>query len=166
MKFRILLLSVFFSTSVVAVEIQEPAPFFSLNVMANANGGGKLTLNDYRGKVIYLDFWASWCGPCRRSFSVLNELRNKYPRSKFEVIAVNLDEDRDDALAFLQKYKVDYPIVYDTQNKIPYDYKLKGMPTAFLIDRAGVIRYIHDGFKDKDAATIESHVRDLVAEIR
>src|SRR5690349_9791346 len=97
------------------VESGSSAPTFEGPTLKDS---GKLRLEDFRGKVVYLDFWASWCGPCRVSLPMLEELRREYQAKGFEVIAVNVDENPQDALDFLKKYPVTYPVVRDPQQAI------------------------------------------------
>jgi thiol-disulfide isomerase/thioredoxin len=123
----------------------------------------KLLENNKPGKTVYLDFWASWCGPCRKSLPILNEIRSQYSSQGFEVIAVNIDEKLADALRFLDKYPVDYPIFLDPKGKLPKAYKVPGMPTAYLIDEKGTIIYKHVGFKTKDRKKIEKLISEHIA---
>lgn len=150
------------SREVLSVNVEQEAPAFTLGGMANVKPGQKISLNDYKGKVVYLDFWASWCGPCRKSLPALNDIRNKYSSRGFEVIAINVDENPDDGLKFLREYSVSYPIAYDPNGAVPTAYQLKGMPYAFLIDRKGVVRHIHEGYRDGDQNKIETMVKALL----
>ena len=145
-----------------ALKKSQPAPAFSLKAIQNYSTAKPLKLSDFRGKVVYVDFWASWCGPCRQSLPFLNDLRNTHKDKGFEVIAINLDEDTALAKKFLEKYSVDYPIVVDPSGKIAEKYELKGMPNAFLLDRKGNISDIHIGFKKKDKKKIEEKVVALL----
>lgn len=150
------------SLDALSAKIEQQAPAFTLAGMANIKPGQQISLSDYKGKVIYLDFWASWCGPCRKSLPELNEIRNKYASRGFEVIAINVDENPDDGLKFLREYSVSYPIAYDPKGTVPAAYQLKGMPYAFLIDRKGVVRHIHEGYRDGDRNKIETKVKALL----
>lgn len=125
----------------------------------------KLRLSDYKGKVLYVDFWASWCGPCVVSMPLLNDLRNKYKDSGFEVIAVNLDEDLLLAAKFIKKVNVDYPIVSDIHGIVAKQYKVNGLPTAYLINAKGNIQLIHKGFKKSDISFIEAVVDKALSEV-
>lgn len=147
-----------------AVEEGYPVPAFDLEKLANAEGKPTIKLSDYRGKVVYIDFWASWCGPCRKSLPDLNDIRAKYADQDFEVIAINLDKDKADALKFLEKYPVDYPIAMDSSGKIAEQYELKGMPNAFLVDRKGNLKHFHAGYKKKDKEKIDAMVASLLKE--
>jgi cytochrome c biogenesis protein CcmG/thiol:disulfide interchange protein DsbE len=123
-----------------------------------------LDLSAYRGKVVYVDFWASWCGPCRESFPWLDELVREYQSKDFVVIGVNVDKDRDRAERFLSENPADFPIVYDPRGDLASAYKVAGMPSAILIDRAGHIRFQHAGFSAKQKGLYEQQLQTLLAE--
>ena len=108
-----------------------------------------LDLSAYRGKVVYVDFWASWCGPCKQSFPWLENLVREYSSQNFVVLGVNLDKDHDRAARFLNKTPADFPILYDPQGELAAIYKVAGMPSGVLIDRAGHVRFQHAGFSEK-----------------
>ena len=148
-----------FSTVTYAVSSGDKAPNFKLR---NIFTGKAETLSKYRGKVVYLDFWASWCGPCRQSLPMLNQLRQELKRKGFEVVAVNLDENSKDAKRFLQKTPVSYPVLLDPKGKTPNKYDLPGMPTSYLIDKRGKIRAVHVGFKPSKMAKIRKQVMHLL----
>jgi len=116
----------------------------------------------YRGKIIYLDFWASWCKPCLTSMPLLNELRNELLDQGFEVVAVNLDNDVSNGQKFVTDHPVDYPIIIAEDNNISFLYQIKGSPTAYLIDRDGILKYVHQGFNVKDIDKIKDHVLELL----
>jgi cytochrome c biogenesis protein CcmG, thiol:disulfide interchange protein DsbE len=105
-----------------------------------------LDLSAYRGKVIYLDFWASWCTPCRLSFPWMNDLQQSYANDGLVVIAVNVDHDRALADAFLRSNSPGFKVVYDPDGNIAGKYDFKDMPTSVLIGRDGRVHYTHDGF--------------------
>jgi thiol-disulfide isomerase/thioredoxin len=155
MRVLVLAAFIFISNSVLALSVGDMAPNFRLK---NLETGKLESLKKYRGKVVYLDFWASWCGPCRQSLPLLNELRSELKRKGFEVLAVNLDEDTKDAQTFLEQFPVVYPVLLDPQGKVPQKYDLPGMPTSFLIDKKGRVQKIHVGFKPKDMKGIRSEV--------
>ncbi len=143
-------------------DLGRQAPDFQLNSLANTSGA-QLRLGDYRGKVVYLDFWASWCGPCQRSFPALEQLRQKYAARGFEVVAINLDENSADALNFLKQYPVSFPIAQDSSGKIGETYALTGMPSAFLLDADGKVAQVLEGFDgDKELAALETKVQTLL----
>lgn len=104
------------------------------------------TVAALKGQVVYLDFWASWCKPCRKSFPWMNQMQQKYAGQGLQVIAINLDAEEALAKAFLEKVPAQIPIIYDPQGKIASDYQLVGMPSSYLIDKEGKIRFSHKGF--------------------
>src|SRR5579872_101101 len=119
----------------------------------------ELDLSAYRGKVVYVDFWASWCGPCRQSFPWLDALEREYGAQNFVVIGVNVDKDRDKAEQFLTDTPADFPIVYDPKGEIATAYKISGMPSGILIDRAGHVRFQHAGFSEKQKGLYEEQLQ-------
>lgn len=159
--FRILIFMVAatLSASMFAASSGQMAPNFKL---PGIKTGNLMSLSSQRGKVIYLDFWASWCGPCRQSLPLLNEVRNELRRKGFEVIAVNLDENKADAQRFLKQFPVNYPVLLDPNGKVPQKYNLPGMPTSYLIDRKGKIRKVHVGFKKQDIGKIRKQIMSLL----
>lgn len=129
-----------------------------------AQAAGALDLSAYKGKVVYLDFWASWCGACKQSFPYMMSLERRYGPEGLVVIAVNLDKDRAKAQAFLDQTGSTLPIVYDPAGDLPATYKVKDMPTSVLIGRQGQVRFTHKGFFPKDEATYEQHIAELIDE--
>ncbi len=123
-----------------------------------------LDLSAYRGKVVYLDFWASWCGPCKESFPWLDDLVREYAAKDLVVIGVNVDKDRALAERFLTDTPAAFPIVYDPHGDLAAAYKVSGMPSAVLIDRAGHIRFQHAGFSTKQKELYEDQLQTLLAE--
>ncbi len=158
-----LVLFICFSNQALAATVGNNAPDFSLPALQGSSKKEGVMMRDFRGKVVYVDFWASWCGPCRKSMPVLEEVRQQYKDQGFEVVAINVDESTDDALRFLKKYPVSYPILLDPKGKTPELYKVEGMPTAYIVDKAGVIRYVHSGFQPHDREKIEKTVKQLLA---
>lgn len=123
-----------------------------------------LDLSPYRGKVVYVDFWASWCVPCRESFPWLSNLVGEYGAKDLVVIAVNVDQDRQLAEQFLRVNAPNFPIVYDPSGEIATAFKVTGMPSALLVDRVGHVRFQHVGFSQKRKASYEDHLRSLLNE--
>jgi cytochrome c biogenesis protein CcmG/thiol:disulfide interchange protein DsbE len=117
-----------------------------------------------RGQVVYLDFWASWCGPCRQSFPWMQSLKNTYENQGLAIVAVNVDADRADAEKFLAQYQPTFAVRFDPQGQLAELYHIKTMPTSVLIDRHGVTRFTHMGFRPVDAAVYEAQLRQLLAE--
>jgi thiol-disulfide isomerase/thioredoxin len=142
-----------------AVEAGQPAPQFSV---ASLSGDGTLSIAQHRGKVIYVDFWASWCVPCLKAVPALEKLRQEFPASDFQVIAINLDQDPERGRKFLADHPIGYPSASDPAGKLPEAFGLQTMPTSYLIDRAGVVRYVHRGFRAGDDVQIREKIRELL----
>lgn len=150
-----------------ALEVGAQAPAFALPGLRAEDGAATVELAAYRGKVVYVDFWASWCAPCIVSTPLLNELRNRLVQAgkAFEVVAINVDKDPADGIDFLLDEPVQYKALSDPQGNTPALYEVKGMPTAYLLDGNGQIRLIHEGFKPADITEIEAEVTKLLAEL-
>lgn len=161
------LLPLILSAKVHAVESGDTAPDFELPPLHKSEGSGAISLSDFRGKVVYVDFWASWCAPCLVSIPLLNELRDRYVGAgqPFEVLAVNVDSDPEDGIDFLLDEPVNYVVVSDPSGTTPALYKVPGMPTAYLVDAKGQVRLVHTGFKRSDIEIIEAEVVKLLEEI-
>ena len=119
-------------------------------------------LPNLKGKVVYLDFWASWCGPCKVSFPVLNKWHSELGAKGFTVLAVSVDENAADMHDFLTKTHVSFPVVRDAGHKLVAAANVSSMPTAFLIDRAGTIRQVHNGFRKTDEAPLAEQINALL----
>ena len=124
----------------------------------------KTSLEMQKGQVLLVDFWASWCGPCRESFPWMTSIQAKYKAQGFKVIAINLDQEKDQALDFLSEFKPGFTVLFDTEAQLPEDFEVIGMPTSFLIDRQGKIRATHVGFHQKDISKYESAIAELLIE--
>ena len=122
------------------------------------DGASELSLADYDGYVIYINFWSSWCGPCRASFPLLQELRDRYYAQGFEIISINLDQNPKDALKFLDQNPVSFPVLQDEKKRVSRLYKLKSIPSSYLIDASGHIVLNLQGFNRTDIDTIESMI--------
>jgi thiol-disulfide isomerase/thioredoxin len=157
--------------------IATAASFAGLTALSLADGwtvGTKLpSLANYglagkvpptAGKVVYLDFWASWCAPCKASFPILDGWQKKFAARNFTVLGVNVNENVADMEAFLKKSPVGFPTVSDASQKLVAAANVSTMPTSILIDKKGVIRLIHSGFKAKDQAELEAQIEALLKE--
>ncbi|HVH17141.1 MAG TPA: TlpA disulfide reductase family protein [Myxococcota bacterium] len=129
---------------------------------ARLDGQGQLSLAELKGKVVYLDFWASWCKPCALSLPALDAFRKEFPSKDFAVLAVNVDRDPALAKAFLSRRPVGYPSVFDAKGELPVRFGVETMPTSFLIDRDGVIRRVHRGFRKEDVPELRSAIQELI----
>ncbi|MEJ2130390.1 MAG: TlpA disulfide reductase family protein [Gammaproteobacteria bacterium] len=123
-----------------------------------------LSLSSFRGKVVYLDVWASWCHPCLQAMPELNRMRNALAPAGFEILAVNIDAEPSEGAAALARIPVDYPVVSDMDSRILADYGIDGVPTAFLIDRSGWVRHVVRGFRSKELADIDRRIGVLLDE--
>ena len=121
-------------------------------------------LQEYAGKVVLLDFWASWCSPCLKSFPWMNQLQQKHAQDGFAVVAINVDQDRKLAEAFLAKTPAQFRVEYDPAGAIARKFDVQAMPTSFLIDRHGKVRFRHEGFKEKSRDTREKQLAQLLKE--
>lgn len=130
-------------------------------VAARAEG---LDLGPYRGKVVYLDFWASWCSPCLQSFPWMKTMQEAYGAEGLVIVAVNVDHQRAAADAFLRRTSPNFQIIYDAENKLFEHYQLLGMPTALLFDRQGVLRTRHVGWRADRRAAYEAEIKALLRE--
>ena len=137
-------------------KIGQPAPQFKGTTI----DGKKIELNDFKDKVVLIDFWASWCGPCRKEMPFLIELYGRYHKSPFEIIAINIDNKTDNAQKFIDQLseQIRFTVVQDSKQQIPPLYQIKGMPTSIVLDKKGIIRFWHTGFK-------ESYKEDYISEI-
>lgn len=123
-----------------------------------------LDLAPYRGKVVYLDFWASWCSPCLQSFPWMKTMQDKHGAEGLVIVAVNVDRQREAADAFLRRTSPNFQIIYDADNKLFDHYQLIGMPTALLFDRQGVLRTRHVGWRADQRAAYEAEIKALLRE--
>jgi cytochrome c biogenesis protein CcmG/thiol:disulfide interchange protein DsbE len=117
--------------------------------------GANVKLSEYKGKIVYLDFWASWCAPCKQSFPWMNTMQEKYRSQGLEIVAVNLDASTDDAQKFLASNATKFTIAYDNKGQTPKLFGVKGMPTSYILNRDGKIIYQHMGFNDSEKEKME-----------
>lgn len=124
----------------------------------------KIHFQDYQGKVILLDFWASWCGPCRQSFPWMNEMQAKYAGQGLAIIAINLDSESDVAREFLTEVPASFVLGFDPEGKSAEAMQVEAMPMSYLIDRHGQIRYRLMGFNSEKKSEHETHIQTLLSE--
>ncbi|MGM9490956.1 TlpA family protein disulfide reductase [Ideonella sp. YS5] len=142
------------SLPALALEPGQRAP----EINATAAGGQPLRLGSLKGQVVLLDFWASWCGPCKKSFPWMNEMQAKYGPAGLRIVAINLDEQREAADRFLAQVPAKFTVGFDTQGATPGLFGVKGMPSSVLIGANGFIDSVHAGFRDEDAAALEKRI--------
>jgi peroxiredoxin len=155
-----IMVSILLTTNIAfSLEVGDRAPAFKAPAL---RGGGMVELSQYRGKIIYLDFWASWCAPCLTAIPEVEEMRGEFPSEDFQIIAVNLDQKAKKAIRFLSKNPVGYPSASDPDGRLPSKYGVDTMPTSYLIDRDGVIRYVHRGFQRGDGSKLRHEIDALL----
>ena len=140
-----------------ALEVGQAAPDFEL-----AGRTGRLNLSDYKGKTVYLDFWASWCGPCKQSFPWMNEMQTRYAAQGLRVVGINVDQKTDDAKAFLKDTPASFDVAFDQSGKTPKVYAIKGMPTSVLIGPDGKVLSVHSGFKSEQRDELEQQIKQAL----
>jgi thiol-disulfide isomerase/thioredoxin len=119
-------------------------------------------LPNLKGKVVYLDFWASWCAPCKASFPVLDRWQKEFGPKGFTVLGINVDEKAEAMREFLKKTPVAFPVVRDAEQKLVASANVTAMPTSFLIDRKGTIRVVHHGFRKNDEPALAKQITALL----
>jgi peroxiredoxin len=145
--------------SATALEAGDRAPDFSL---PSLDGKGNVSLAQFRGKVVYLDFWASWCAPCLKAVPEIEAMRKELASQGFAVVAVNLDQNTKKALRFLEKNPVGYPSASDPKGRLPKQYGVDTMPTSYVIDGEGMIRHVHRGFQRGDGVKLRTEIKKLL----
>ncbi len=144
-----------------AVEPGQAAPDC---LLAQLGATPPVDLRELRGRVVYVDFWASWCAPCRKAFPFLNMLEAELGQRGLQVIGVNVDEDAASARKFLERVPARFSVGRDQGGRCPRAFGVQAMPSSYLIDRSGVVRYVHLGFRPEDAALLRGRVEQLLAE--
>jgi peroxiredoxin len=150
------------STPADGAQVGKPAPDFS--VAAVVNGSGKVTLNDLRGKVVLLDFWGTFCEPCKKSFPKLQDLNTKYGASGLKILGISEDDEKGEIPSFASSLGAKFTLGWDQDKSIARSYKPSTMPSSFLIDKNGVIRYAHVGYHDGEELEVEKEIKELLAQ--
>jgi len=145
-------------TAVAAIAPSSTAPDFTLHTM----GGPNMRLQEQRGKVVMINFWATWCGPCRQEMPHLDRLYDKYKSSGFVLMGINVDDDTRNAAAVAAKLGVRFPVLLDTDKQVSRLYDLSTMPSTVIVDRDGKVRYVHRGYLSGYEDTYDKQVRELL----
>lgn len=149
------------STTVInGKEISGKAQDFTLP----SRSGENVRLNELAGQVVLVNFWASWCGPCRKELPKLEELHAKYKDLGVTILGINIDESRELSQKLLKDVEVSFPILYDHDNKVSEPYDIKAMPSTFMIDKSGNFRYLHLGYLDGYEVAYENQIKSLLRE--
>ena len=137
-----------------------PGPAFQLN----SNTGKPISLADLKGQIVLVNFWASWCGPCRQEMPILEQLNRQYHNKGVTLIGVNVEPDSAAATAWLKATPVSFPILYDVDSKVSKLYEVQGMPNTVILDRKGIVRYIHRGYSPGAENEYLDQIRTLIRE--
>jgi peroxiredoxin len=159
----IALLAVFGALLPLAVSgdiVGQSAPDFALRSMH----GSPVRLSEHLGEVVVINFWATWCGPCRQEMPLLGELYGKYRQAGLVLLSVNIDERAEPAIEMAQTLKVSYPVLFDTRKEVSRAYDVGAMPVTVLVDRAGVVRYVSEGYKPGYEKRYTEKLRELLNE--
>jgi len=165
MKIRKLLtgfaLAVLATSSLAASDLSGlPAPDFALK----SSTGENLRLSEYRGDVVMINFWATWCGPCRQEMPLLDELYSRYRRVGFNLLGVNIDDDSGKAMNMIAELGVSFPVLFDTRKEVSKLYAVDAMPVTIIVDRDGKVRHVHHGYKPGYEQDYLNEIRSLLRE--
>jgi thiol-disulfide isomerase/thioredoxin len=157
---RALLAAALIAAPALAGAPSGPAPGFQLASM----GGKTVSLGQFKGQVVMINFWASWCVPCRQEMPILEKLYVKYQPMGFTMLGINVEPDSQLAVDWLKDTPVTFPILFDTKSQVSKLYKVAGMPSTVIIDRKGNLRWLHRGYKPGDENEYLDQIRALVRE--
>ena len=152
--------SLFFACPGVTDELSGPAPNFNLAV----KDGGTISLADFQGQVVMVNFWATWCAPCREEMPHLEALYQRYSDLGFTLLGINVEEDSSGADKFLEETPVSFPILFDPDSEVSELYDVIAMPSTVLVDRSGKMRFIHHGYQTGYENEYQSQIRALLRE--
>lgn len=156
-----LALTVFTATSIASSGLEgRAAPDFALK----SSTGKNMRLSEFRGDVVMINFWATWCGPCRQEMPLLDELYERYERVGFNLLGVNIDDDSRRAMQMIEELGVDFPVLFDARKEVSRLYEVEAMPVTVLVDREGNVRYVHHGYKPGYEDAYLDQVRSLLRE--
>ena len=156
-----LLVTVFAATALASSDLEgKAAPDFALK----SSTGENLRLSEYRGDVVMINFWATWCGPCRQEMPLLDELYARYERVGFNLLGVNIDDDSRRAMQMIEELGVDFPVLFDARKEVSKLYEVDAMPVTVLVDREGNVRHVHHGYKPGYEEKYLDQIRSLLRE--
>ena len=156
-----LVLSVFAASSLASSGMEgQQAPDFALK----SSTGENLRLSEYRGDVVMINFWATWCGPCRQEMPLLDELYSRYQRVGFNLLGVNIDDDSNRAMNMIEELGVNFPVLFDARKEVSKLYEVEAMPVTVIVDREGTVRFIHHGYKPGYEEMYLDQIRSLLRE--
>lgn len=148
------------AANVHALSVGARAPEIGLRDLS----GNQVSIASLRGRVVIVDFWASWCAPCREEMPVLNSLHQRYGSRGLSIVGVSQDRNVANARSFVAQHRVAFPVVHDASQAVARRYQPPRMPSSYVIDRNGVVRHVHAGFRAADAAALEREVSALLAQ--
>ncbi len=155
------LLGAMAATSLAASDmVGKPAPDFALK----SSTGENLRLSEYRGDVVMINFWATWCGPCRQEMPLLDDLYNRYERVGFRLLGVNIDDNSQRAIDMMRELDVNFPVLFDAKKDVSKLYDVNAMPVTVILDREGNVRHVHQGYKPGYEQKYLNEVRALLRE--
>lgn len=161
LKKLLILGTLLFSVGALAAdEVSGPAPDFTLK----SRDGKNIRLSDLRGQVVMLNFWASWCGPCRQEMPLLDELYKRYGKAGFVLLGVNVEQDSSLGEKYLKDTPVSFPILWDPSSQVSQAYHVDAMPSTVMIDRDGNMRYLHRGYKPGYEKQYKKQIKELIRE--
>ncbi|MFQ5597585.1 MAG: TlpA family protein disulfide reductase [Nitrospiria bacterium] len=143
-----------------ATQVPQTAADFTVKSL----GGENIKLSEQRGRVVILNFWATWCAPCKKELPYFNELYGKYKHVGLEILGVNIDKTRSEAVRMTRTMGLDFPVLLDPSGTISGLYRIRSMPTTYIVAKDGTIRHIHWGFGPNEPARYEKEVRSLLKE--
>ncbi len=156
-----LVFSVFAASSLASSGMEgQLAPDFALK----SSTGENLRLSEFRGDVVMINFWATWCGPCRQEMPLLDELYSRYQRVGFSLLGVNIDDDSSRAMDMIEELGVNFPVLFDARKEVSKLYEVEAMPVTVIVDRTGTVRYIHHGYKPGYENKYLDQIRSLLRE--
>jgi len=160
LNWSFLVLVIGIASSALALDAGSRAPAIGLVDLH----GKMLNLDNLKGKVVVVDFWASWCAPCKEELPVLEKLYGQYKGKGLEIVGVNIDTDADNMKDFLKRQKLSFTVVPDAKRVVADRYKPSKMPSSFILDKKGIVRFAHAGFKASDEAVFKAEIEKLLAE--